>query len=98
MKGLSILFEALKIPMKKLNKNLKVKGILPTLLDNRKSVSKSIYEMIVETYDEHKIFTPIRSNSKLCDLGIEKKSIFEIDKKSNGAKDYMDVAKEIINV
>ena len=97
LKGLSILFEALRIPTKKLNKNLKVRGILPTMLDNRKSVSKSIYDMIKESYDEHRVFTPIRTNSKLCDLGIEKKSIFEIDKKSNGAKDYMDVAKEIVN-
>lgn len=97
LKGLSILFEALKIPTKKLNKKLKIKGILPTLLDNRKSVSKGIYSMMLENYDEYKIFTPIRMNSKLADLGIEKKSIFDIDKSSNGAKDYMDVAKEIIN-
>ena len=97
LKGLSILFEALKIPTKKLNKNLKVKGILPTLLDNRKSVSKGIHEMIIENYGDYKIFSPIRINSKLSDLGIEKKSIFEIDRKSNGAKDYMEVAKELIN-
>ena len=48
-------------------------------------------------FDYATFFVKNFKNSKLCDLGIEKKSIFEIDKKSNGAKDYMDVAKEIIN-
>ena len=43
------------------------------------------------------ILSPIRVNSKLGELGLEKKTIFEIDKNSNGAKDYLKVAKEIVN-
>lgn len=97
LEGLNVLFEALKVPQKRLNPKLSVKGILPTLLNNRAGISKDAYEMLVENYSDYKVYTPIRTNAKLGELGIDKKSIFEIDKKSNGAKDYLEVAKEIIN-
>lgn len=97
LEGLNVLFEALKVPKKRLNPKLEIKGILPTLLNNRAGISKDAYEMLIENYSDYKIYTPIRTNSKLGELGIDKKSIYEIDKKSNGAKDYMEVAKEIIN-
>ena len=97
LEGLNVLFQALKVPMQKLNKNLRIRGIIPTLLNNRTKISKEVYEMIMEIYNSYKIFSPIRTNSKLGDLGIENKSIFQIDKKSNGAKDYMQLAKEFID-
>ncbi len=97
LEGLNILFQALKVPMKRLNQNLKIRGILPTLLNTRAGISKDAYDMLLENYNDYKIFTPIRTNAKLGELGIDKRSIFEIDKKSNGAKDYLEVAKELIN-
>lgn len=95
IEGLEMLMEALEEPIKGLNPNLKIKGILPTKLDGRKNLSKDSYEALKETYDN--VLSPIRVNSKLGELGLEKKTIFQIDKNSNGAKDYLKVAKEIIN-
>ncbi len=97
LEGLNVLFQALKVPTKKLNQKLKVKGILPTLLNTRAGISKDAYEMLIENYTDYKIYKPIRVNAKLGELGIDKRTIFEIDKKSNGAKDYMEVAREILN-
>ena len=96
LQGMDILFQAIKVPMMKLNKNLKIRGIIPTLLSGRTKLSKEVYEMLMETYNSYNIFSPVRINSKLADIGIEKKSIFQIDKRSNGAKDYMTIAKEFI--
>mgnify|MGYP000222720487 CR=1 FL=1 len=81
-----MLMEALQEPIKGLNPRLKIRGILPTKLDARKNLSKDSYEALKESYDN--ILSPIRINSKLGELGLEKKTIFEIDKNSNGAKDY----------
>lgn len=95
IEGLEMLMEALQEPIKGLNPNLKILGILPTKLDARKNLSKDSYEALKVNYEN--VLSPIRINSKLGELGLEKKSIFEIDKNSNGAKDYLQVVKEILN-
>lgn len=95
LEGLDLLLATLKTPINTLNPDLNILGILPTKLDARKKISKEAYEVIKE---EHKnVFNPIRINSKLSELGLEKVSIFKHDPSSNGAKDYLKVAKEIVN-
>lgn len=97
IEGLDLLLETLAEPIKSLNPKLKIMGILPTKLDVRKRISKEILESLEKDYSDFKIFSPIRINSKLSELGIDKQSIFINDKNSNGAKDYMKVAQEIAN-
>lgn len=93
MEGVEVLFDALESPMADLNPELIIRGILPTMLDMRKNISKDVYELLNETYDN--VLPPIRTNSKLSELGINKKTIFEVDKNSNGAKDYLKLAEVI---
>ena len=66
----------------------------PAYSDARKKISKEAHEMIMK---EYKAFSTIRTNSKLSEIGLEPKSIFEIDKYSNGAKDYMQVVQEVLS-
>lgn len=95
LEGVELLLATLKSPITQLNPKLNILGILPTKLDYRKKISKEVYEAL---QIEHKNILPaIRINSKLSELGIEKQSIFKYDKNSNGAKDYLVVAKEILN-
>ncbi len=58
-------------------------------------MSKNFYEALKETYDN--ILPAIRINSKLSELGLDKTSIFVLDKNSNGAKDYMSVVEVILD-
>lgn len=95
MEGLNLLLKVLKSPIKHLNPELNVLGILPTKLDGRKKISREVYEMLINTYSN--VLPAIRINSKLSEIGIEKFSIFKTDKVSNGAKDYMDVTEVILN-
>ena len=95
IEGLQLLLNTLKEPIKHLNPKLKITGILPTKLDGRKKISKEVYETIKEDYDN--VFPPIRINSKLSELGLEKQSLFMLDKSSNGAKDYLEVGRVIMN-
>ncbi|WP_297487796.1 ParA family protein [uncultured Cetobacterium sp.] len=96
LEGLDLLLSTLQSPIKQLNSTLNILGILPTKLDSRKNISKEVYE-ILQTEHKDKIFPPIRINSKLSELGIEKMSILKYDKNSNGAKDYLKVAELIVN-
>ena len=95
LEGLDLLLATLKTPINTLNPDLNILGILPTKLDARKKISKEAYEVIKEEHE--RVLTPIRVNSKLSELGLGKVSIFKHDPSSNGAKDYIKVAKEIIN-
>lgn len=95
LEGLDLLLSTLESPIKLLNSSLSIRGILPTKLDKRKKISKEAYEVLREDYEN--VFSPIGVNSKLSELGIEKKSIFMYDSSSNGAKDYMKVTKELID-
>ena len=98
LEGLQLLMETLEEPIEELNDELNILGILPTKLDARKKISKEVHEAIQETYKENiRVFPPIRINSKLSELGLNQNSIFLIDKNSNGAKDYMEVSKVILN-
>lgn len=95
MEGLNLLLKVLKSPIKHLNPELNLLGILPTKLDGRKKISGEVHEMLLNTHS--KVLPAIRINSKLSEIGIEKISIFKADKSSNGAKDYLNVAKVILN-
>lgn len=77
------------------NLNINLLGILPTMLDLRKKISKEAHELIINNF---KSLPTVRTNSKLSEIGVELGSIFDIDKNSNGAKDYATVVKEIMNV
>lgn len=95
LEGLDLLLATLKTPINTLNPDLKIRGILPTKLDGRKKISKEAYDVILSEHEL--VFSPIRINSKLSELGLEKVSIFKKNNSSNGAKDYFTVAKELID-
>ena len=95
LEGLELLLDTIREPIEELNDGLNILGILPTKLDIRKNISKEVYEALKETYDN--ILPAIRINSKLSELGLDKTSIFVLDKNSNGAKDYMSVVEVILD-
>ena len=95
LEGLELLLDTIREPIEELNDGLNILGILPTKLDIIKNISKEVYEALKETYDN--ILPAIRINSKLSELGLDKTSIFVLDKNSNGAKDYMSVVEVILD-
>ena len=52
--------------------------------------------MIEGRYGDKVFNTKIRENIALAEMPLSGQSIFEYDPKSNGAVDYMELAKEII--
>lgn len=95
--GLNQFLQVLEMSKETFNPNLEIKGIIPTMLKTRAEVSKESYNFLKDRYEELGVFSPIRENTKLKELGVDKKTIFEISKRSLGARDYMIVAKELIN-
>ncbi|MFY0697126.1 MAG: ParA family protein [Balneola sp.] len=95
--GLSKLLDLIKIVQQRLNNRLAVGGIICTLYDSRKNLNKEVVGHIQDYFGDKVFSTIIRDNVALAEAPSHHKTIFEYDGKSNGAKDYFALAKEIKN-
>lgn len=98
LEGMKELFSTIKIVKERLNSGLEVIGILPTLFDTRTRMTREILNQIKEYFKDKVFRTVIRMNIKLAEAQANKKSIFEYDKNSNGAKDYLALTEEVIAI
>jgi len=98
LEGMKELFSTIKIVRERLNSNLEMLGILPTLFDTRTRMNRDILNQIKDYFKERVFQTVIRMNIKLAEAQTHKKSIFEYDKGSNGAKDYLSLTEEVVRL
>ncbi len=95
LQGMSKLVEILQLLKKRLNRHLEIAGILPCLYDSRLKLAREVLAEI-RRYFPGKVFPcSVRSNVKLAEAPSFGKTIFEYAPESNGALDYLAVAKEI---
>lgn len=80
----------------RLNKKLQIGGVIATMYDQRKVLNREIVETIEGFFGDKVFNTRIRNNVALAEAPSEGKDIFDYSPSSNGAKDYLDLAKEII--
>jgi chromosome partitioning protein len=78
----------------KYNKNVCLKYIVPTFLDNRIRQPKEILDGIRELYGE-KCCPPIRYNVRLSQAPAAGKTIFEFSPESHGAEDYRELVRMV---
>ena len=90
--------DIIRIVQERLNSNLKVGGIVITQFDRRKTLNRSVREIVNDSFHEKVFKTVIRDNVALAEAPINGKTIFEYNPKSNGASDYMSLAKEVLNL
>ncbi|GHT38398.1 chromosome partitioning protein ParA [Planctomycetales bacterium] len=104
--GLTRLFDTLEVVARRLNKNLKLSGILLTMFDHT-VMSAEVAENVVSFFsnrerlpkvcaDAYLFKTKIRKNVKLTEAPSHGKPIFGYDNHSTGAEDYRSLAAEII--
>jgi chromosome partitioning protein len=80
----------------RLNKKLQIGGVIATMYDQRKVLNRDIVQTIEGFFGDKVFRTKIRNNVALAEAPSEGKDIFDYNPSSNGAKDYLDLAKEII--
>ncbi len=96
MEGMKQLFSTIDIVQRRINRELKVLGILPTFLDKRTNISKEVLEGVREYFKERVFQTPIHSNVKLTEAPSAGKPVTAYDGKSSGALDYRSLAQEVL--
>jgi chromosome partitioning protein len=98
-KGMSHLMSSILQVRKYINPNLKVGGILLTMVDGRTNLSKDISRELKETYGTvFKLFdSTIPRAVKVAETTRLGESILSYDKNSKIAESYKNFAKEVIN-
>jgi chromosome partitioning protein len=95
MKGVNNLFERISQVRERINPELVVEGIVLTMVDKRLKVHRDMIEYVNESLNNFKIYkTQIRINVALKESQISQINIFDYDNNSNGATDYLNLAKE----
>lgn len=80
----------------KLNKNIRLLGIVLTRYDERKTMNRQVLHELESEFGEQVFRTRIRTNIQLAraqEMGID---VFSLDKQSNGAEDYAALADELL--
>ena len=96
LKGLKKLEAKIEEISEELNPGLRITGILVTRHNRSKNLNNTVLEALKEKYPETVFNTVIRENVKLAETPQYKKDIVEYASESNGAKDYVALAHEII--
>ena len=96
LQGMSKLIEILQLLERRLNPDLRITGILPCLYDSRLKLAREVLAEIRRYFPGQVFRTSIRSNVKLAESPSYGQTIFEYAPESNGAKDYMELATELV--
>lgn len=95
LEGLKTFFGYL-ISAQKLNNDLALKYVLPTLFDRRTRQSFDLYHKL-RRFFTRQICHPIRYNVRLSEAPAVGKTIFEYDQRAIGAQDYQKLTRRLID-
>ena len=98
LEGMKELFSTIELVRERLNSQLEILGILPTLFDSRAKMNKDILQQIKDYFKDKVFSTVIRRTIKLAEASLNKKSIFEYAPKSHGAEDYLALTEDVISL
>jgi len=96
LQGLGQLLDTLSVVRQRINKDLKMGGIIGTRF-NRRNINKDVMEYLTENFKDKTFKTVIRENVGLAECPSFGKDIYSHAPDSNGAKDYFALCKEILS-
>ena len=96
LEGLSQLIHTIELVRDRLNKRLKIVGVLFTMYDARTNLSLQVVENVKENLDQNIYKTIIPRNVRLAEAPSYGKPINLYDSRSTGAESYRLLAEEVI--
>jgi chromosome partitioning protein len=96
MRGLVQLQNTLKMIQENLNPEVKIEGILPTMLDSRTVHAKEAVEILEENFGDLVFKSRIKKAIKFAEAPVKGASVLKYDPQSNAASYYRDLAKEVL--
>jgi len=96
MRGLVQLQNTLKMIQENLNPDVKIEGILPTMLDARTVHAKEAVEILEENFGDMVFKSRIRKAIKFAEAPVKGSSVLKYDPQGNAANYYRELAKEVL--
>ena len=98
LKGLTALVKVINTIRQKLNRDLKIMGLLPTFYDGRTILAREMLDEMRELGDHHVFDTIIRQTVKLGEAPLTGRPITAYAGSSEAAKTYRRLAAEVIDL
>lgn len=95
--GIAKLFNTIKLIKESLNPSLIIEGFLLTMYDTRLKYANQVADEVRHHFGDMVFTTIIRRNVKLSEATSYGQPALVYDKDSNGAKNHIDLAKELIS-
>ncbi len=80
----------------RLNKQLEMAGVVATMYDSRRVLNRDVVDTIHKYFGDKVFKTYIRDTVALAEAPAQRKDIFQYSPKSNGATDYLELSKEVL--
>ena len=97
LEGLKSLSETIQLVKENFNKNLKILGILITMHSKRLKLARKVENLLKSNFKNKLFKTTINRNIRLAEAPDDGKPAIVYDVDCAGAKNYMDLAIEILN-
>jgi chromosome partitioning protein len=96
MRGLVQLQNTLKMIQENLNPDVRIEGILPTMLDTRTVHAKEAVEILEENFGDLVFRSRIKKAIKFAEAPVKGASVLKYDPQGNAAGYYRELAKEVL--
>lgn len=96
LEGLSQLLNTVRLVQKHFNPDLKIEGVLLTMLDARTNLGYEVVDEVKKYFRERVYKTIIPRNIRLSEAPSHGLSIIDYDARSRGAEVYLELAKEVL--
>lgn len=96
LEGLSQLLNTIRLVQKHFNSDLRIEGVLLTMLDARTNLGTEVVEEVKKYFHEKVYDTIIPRNVRLSEAPSYGQTIIDYDIRSKGAEVYLSLAKEVL--
>lgn len=97
LRGMALLMETIRKVQERLNPQLEIKGILATMLDSRTIHGREVLNRVTEAFGDKLFKTVIHRTIKFAEAPVVGEPILSYSKKSVGAQEYRDLAREVLS-
>jgi chromosome partitioning protein len=97
MRGLVQLQNTLRMIQENLNPDVRIEGILPTMLDSRTIHAKEAVEILEENFGDLVFRSRIKKAIKFAEAPVKGASVLKYDSASSAANYYRELAKEVLS-
>ncbi|MFP5341840.1 MAG: ParA family protein [Candidatus Limnocylindria bacterium] len=98
MKGLNNLVKVINLIRAKINKDLKILGLLPTFFDGRTNLARDMLDELRIVGDHHVFRSIVRNTVKLGEAPLVGRPITSYAGSSDAARTYRELAREVVDL